>query len=358
MGVLNFNENNLITGVNIIDGILHWTDDLNEPRQIEIEKYKNGNHASGTTVVDGRQFRHEDITVIKPHPYQAIDLHLTEYTPPTDGSLPEPPFEEIFPRFSYRWRYDNGQFSPFAPFTEAAFLPQTRTTTAETGGTVTEIANYNEGYNTTLFNNVGTISLRNIPRGGPDVVAVDLLYTESISSTIYILETLDIPQLVRGVDFEVSTTYDRQGAVGDNEYSVEPLEYEVSARKIYRAIPANQLSRHFDNVPRRAKAQETTANRLIYANYVQQYDQPDSVRMDVTTLPYESQPYLEIDSNNQFLGTTFRPLDERATTARDELRNQSRADGLNLKSNRTYEIGVAYIDAFGRQGALISWIIH
>ena len=352
MGVLNFNRDNLITGANIIDGILHWVDDLNEPRQIEIEKFRNGNHDSGTTVVDGRQFRHEDITVIKPHPYQAIDLELIEYTPPTDGTLPEPPFEEIFPRFSYRWRYDNGQYSPMAPFTEAAFLPETRTPGTDEGQT--DRANYTEGYNTTLRNNVGIIRLRNIPRGGPDVVAVDILYTESISQTVYILETLEVPQLVRGIDFNVGPGYDGQGAVAANEYAIQPLNYDVTARKIYRALPTDQLGRLFDNVPKTAKSQETTANRLIYANYVQNYDQSDVVMLDIDVLPAESFPYLEIDGNNQFLGTTYRPLDERATAARDELRSQSRADGINVKSNRTYEVGVTYIDAFGRQGALLA----
>ena len=352
MGVFNFNEDNLITGVNIIDGILHWVDDLNEPRSIEIEKFKNGNHDSGTTVVNGRQFRHEDITVIKPHPYQAIDLELTEYTPPTDGTLPEPPFEEIFPRFSYRWRYDNGQYSPMAPFTEAAFIPQTRT--PGTGDDQTDRNNYTEGYNTTLFNNVGTIGLRNIPRGGPDVVAVDILYTESISQTVYILETLEVPELIRGVDFNVAPSYDGQGAVPIENYAVQPLNYDVTARKIYRSVPTNQLGRLYDNVPRMAKGQETTANRLIYANYIQNYNQDDVVMLDIDTLPAESFPYLEIDDSNQFLGTTYRPLDQRAMNARDELRDQSQSDGVNIKSNRTYEVGVTYIDAFGRQGALLA----
>ncbi len=84
MGVLNFNENNLITGVNIIDGILHWTDDLNEPRQIEISKFKAGSQLTDATIINGREFRHEDITVIKSHPYHSINLELEEY----DSSAP------------------------------------------------------------------------------------------------------------------------------------------------------------------------------------------------------------------------------------------------------------------------------
>ena len=106
----------------------------------------------------------------------------------------------IFPRFSYRWKYEDGQFSPYAPFTQPAFIPQTRT-----DATMVEMENYTEGFNTTMFNNVGTIVLNNIPRGPRDVVSVQLLYTESISTTIYILEELEIPPAQRGLDYVIES---------------------------------------------------------------------------------------------------------------------------------------------------------
>ena len=128
-------------------------------------------------------------------------------------TLPEPPFEQIFPRFCYRWRYEDGQYSPYAPFTQAAWLPKMREPNSMgTRGEDdfipnTEEANYIEGFNTTMYNNVGRITLNNIPRGTEDVVEIDLLYTESISSTIYVLETLVIPPDQRGINFELTTAY-------------------------------------------------------------------------------------------------------------------------------------------------------
>ena len=38
--VLNFNANNIITGVNVLDGVLYFTDNLNEPRQVDIEYWR------------------------------------------------------------------------------------------------------------------------------------------------------------------------------------------------------------------------------------------------------------------------------------------------------------------------------
>ena len=37
--VLNFNASYLITGVNIIDGLLFWTDNLNPPRRLNVAKF-------------------------------------------------------------------------------------------------------------------------------------------------------------------------------------------------------------------------------------------------------------------------------------------------------------------------------
>ena len=48
--VLNFNVDYLITGINIIDGMLFWTDDLNEPRKINIETFKAGSAANTTSL--------------------------------------------------------------------------------------------------------------------------------------------------------------------------------------------------------------------------------------------------------------------------------------------------------------------
>ena len=309
MGVLQFETTNLITGVNVIDGNLYWTDNNSEPKKLEIDIFRGYDHTGESTAIRGDYVIESDLSVIRLHPWQPISLNLTAYT--ATATQPEPPFEQIFPRFSYRWRYEDGQYSPYAPFTQAAFMPGNRTE----GTTNTE--NYTEGFNTTMFNNVGQIDLNNIPRGPRDVVAVDLLYTESISSTVYVLETIDIPPSQRGMDYVLSSSYVSGEPRVPQDYALLPLTYSVSARKIYSALPANQLTRPYDEVPQRAKAQEITANRLIYGNYQIGFDQPDPLR--ITT----------------------------------EFVNVGTDDGLHVKGNRAYEIGVAYIDAYGRQGSMV-----
>ena len=50
--ILNFNKDRLITGINIIDGMLFFTDNENEPKKINIEKFKGNlvDPQSGKTI--------------------------------------------------------------------------------------------------------------------------------------------------------------------------------------------------------------------------------------------------------------------------------------------------------------------
>lgn len=78
--VLNFNVANFITGVNVFEGLLCWTDNLNEPRKILISRFKAGSTQSGQNInthtqVYSRPFKASDITVIKKKPNER--LHYT-----------------------------------------------------------------------------------------------------------------------------------------------------------------------------------------------------------------------------------------------------------------------------------------
>jgi hypothetical protein len=76
--ILNFSPDRMITGVNVIDGMLFYTDNENEPKKINIEKFKGNfegvevDHSSGTTHIYGRQIREGDITVVKDHPITSM----------------------------------------------------------------------------------------------------------------------------------------------------------------------------------------------------------------------------------------------------------------------------------------------
>ena len=81
--ILNFSTNRLITGINVIDGMLFWTDDETEPHKINIEKFKGNftgvdvDHTSGTTQIYNRPFELRDVTVLKDHPTESLQTDFT-----------------------------------------------------------------------------------------------------------------------------------------------------------------------------------------------------------------------------------------------------------------------------------------
>ena len=379
LNVLNFSEDYLITGINILDGMLFWTDDLNEPRKINIATFKAGSTQPGTrldthTQVYGRNFIASDITVIKLKPNSApgyvatasirggngtgispvqtiknfasadseplaagtsvnitiegavipnwqigdiIVLNTSRITTAnvkekyqvrleiTAGagtssldadilSVPQdipfanftwecllvedkPMFELNFPRFAYRWKYSENEYSAFSPWTEAVFLPNKY--------------NYDSliGHNTGMINNLRKLTLNSFETPPADVTSVEILYKDSSANIVYKVD--DIAPAV--------TTFN------------------ITSELIYNVISDEQSIRPFDNVPIKAKAQEIISNRIVYGNYVQNYNITDEA--DITA-----------SVASTAISTVLSPEE-------------------SIKALRTYQIGIVYIDENGRE---------
>ena len=413
--VLNFNTNNLITGINIIDGLLFWTDNLNEPRCINIETFRAGSgtgsdtHIRTTTtkLFSKKQnanvdFVAEDINVIKKGPAKAPEVELRssalnrgidvlgvgmfplntqrkkftdsngeiDYSATTDnlkftepiqsrteflrnkikleaevknslgvlekftviGSIsnisqnqkkctftPEVipanipnkaiPFKATviegdyiyrrsFPRFSYRWKYNDNQYSQFAPFTEPCFLAPSYKYEATAGE------------NESMLNHIREISLifpkRETTFGPPrDVKAIEVLYKPSGSENVHVVKTVQLdnvdPALTAG-EFERFTF-------------TEELDGPI--------VESNQSLRLFDAVPKVAQAQEAIGNRIVYGNYKQGYDEPSHVPIRLTRGGRENEPIFGFPE-------------------------------LSAKSGRSYQMGITFLDEFLRESPVIT----
>jgi len=419
--VLKFSSKMMITGINIIDDILLWTDNVNEPKKISISRCKQGTLTNGLTKTslivkdqELRDLKEEDITLIKKSPSKAPIINKTLFpegsttegrigvygqSPATNLNVPlfdvdseegdefwvgigylvgnrpellvgdtirlylgtspavvddeyvarllitevypvntelsiggsviaydyqmaikvhvstkidhntsvgnyyfkaeknvEGIFKRKFPRFAYRYKYQDGEYSPVGPFSEVVFVPgdfKYHPTKA-----------YNEG----MVNTLKELELKNfVTEDIPlDVVQIDLLYKNEFSPNVYLIKTLD----------KDSEYWNANGGHG---------AYGITTENIYTQIPSNQLIRPWDNVPRKALAQEVTGNRLVYANYTQGYNMYDDTNADIT-------PNL---------------------TANLYPRELSHGGGnkalKSLKSQRTYNVGIVYGDKYGRE---------
>jgi hypothetical protein len=384
--VLNFSATKLITGINVLDNYLFFTDDNSEPKRINVTKgvFSSADFTTHSTY-KGRNFIESDITVIKKSPLSApslavansdreiqgitnvnsstvLNLSLSEsntggqddpkpvgtsltitlsspcaykdgdflrLTGPKLETDPEdfeyiavvqitsinnlqsvnvdimniaeqvvdsnsyvysvelqqetPPFEFKFPRFGYRWKYEDNQFSCFSPFTEVAFLP-------------TEF-NYNSksGYNKGMVNTIQQVTLDNFETPPVDVKKIEILYKETNNATIYVVDDLNVSDI--------------------SEQNWEG--FKITSNLIFKVVQSNQLLRPWDNVPRLAKAQEIVGNRIIYGNYLQNFTLNETVKLDAS-----------LDSITQVNGEV---------------------PTLSVKSDRDYQIGVVFKDKYGRE---------
>ena len=382
--VLEFDYNKIISGINIIDDLLFWTDNKNEPKKINIKRSKRGTTNNSThtqlyvnnpiiddlVIISGEatspetlntaDVKKEHITVIKKKPIMPPHLHMSKTTRvgvsefnltnysfvdedvvpsiPNENSFREiaigdtdsqggfpnemqifiddififtdnsietspvvvrakvndisngvisfkmifvdttisdqnlnwfvqleqrkPIFESKFGRFAYRYKYEDNEYSAFSPWSELAFLPSSFSYIPSKG--------YNEG----MTNNLRSLVIKNfIPDNSlrpVDAKEVEILWKTTDDQNVYIVKTIK-----RFIDNEWNTTFSFDGGGGINFETTGVIT--ITSEMIHRALPSNQLLRGWDNVPKKALAQEITASRLIYGNYEQGYDIKDPI---------------------------------------------------------------------------------
>jgi hypothetical protein len=448
--VLNFHPTNLITGINILNDFLFWTDNAYEPKKINIQRCidgSNGFNVNTKLIVPDRNISISDnillqekhVTLIRKAPHTPLLVNPNFFTPikaesevdfaldtstQTDvlvevgddfivafdnfqngyqfetgdeirflngpGELPQDhqvraivqsklvgqisgapqgtnwpansygikiqsvaadtslnevlyrvesvPTEDIlfakkFPRFSYRYKYQDGEYSTFAPFTNIIFNANDFDYDAKLA--------YNKG----MQNYIKSLELRNfLPHDLPeDVIQVDLLYKESNSPTIYIVDK------IKYNDGDGNLTVNGISSLNNWQANL----YNVTSDLIYSVVPSNQLLRPYDNVPRVALAQEITGSRIVFANYLQNYN------LDVKPL-LESDNEVRYDrsfSNSNLVqySLEFQDNDTNEVSYLKTDYDYSDYKGLpTLKSIRNYQVGITYLDEYGRETPVFS----
>ena len=303
-----------ITAINIIDNYLFWSDGDNEPKKIDLTKNYSGlqnnpqsdNHHS-RLFLDGVNYgflKEEHLTVIKKKPLRAPQIKVISSKGDEKSSI----FQRQIPRFCVRYKYEDNQLSAFSPFTQPVFNAEY----------IDDYNNYSfydtsESYNTAMLNYIKSIEVYGfVDASTPaDVVEVEILYKTEDSNVVYSIAK------IKKIDSSWSAIGSYLDDIGfTDDYLVTSGSYTIKSENVFTAIAEDQLLRPFDNVPKKALAQEVVGNRIVYGNYTQNYD-VDSVDLDATVYPY----YYE---------------------------NQDKPV-KSLKSNRSYQVGMLFGDAYGRE---------
>ena len=199
-------------------------------------------------------------------------------------------YSSDFVSFSYRYIYTDGETSCLAPFTTAAFLPGDYSYSPK------------DGYNLGMQNNIERIELTNfVHKHTPkDVSIIQLAFKSQKSDNVFIFREIDrVPNAL------TSTALNGEVDYYDQSVSHYDLDKVVVKEKLFgHTLPSDQLTRNFDAVPKKAIAQEIQANRLMYANYTQDYDLIDVYGKKI-------KPHIKrrVKSDNTGFGTSFNSND-------------------------------------------------
>ena len=416
---LNFSTLNPIYGVNLLEDLLFFTDNRNQPRKINVRKaertpgyynkedhisvakyypyqainlYKesvvdtgeyestmkdvvsknlpNGGSATiSAAVVDSNTFAISNLNIEK-YPnepingltvgyidangdiqdFQDLGITVSSYTSPNItlsgnvnipliGSATELVFsinpyyvnnypgddsflEDKFVRFSYRFKFYDGEYSLIAPFTQPCFIPK------QDGyflNTELNKGDQNETIDSSIVsfmeNKVNKIDLQiPLPCNIDDldtefhISEIDIIYKESDGLSLQVVETIEVSNI--------------QGS--------DPIyEYSYTSQKPYKTLPSDEITRVYDKVPIKALSQEVISNRIVYGNYQTKNTPPAFLNYNVAST----------EKSNFALSTEYPVVKD--YTSIIEYPNSS------LKTNRSYQVGVVLADRFGRQSTVI-----
>jgi len=211
--------------------------------------------------------------------------------------------EDKFVRFSYRFQFDDNEYSLMAPFSNIMFVPkqQGQFGLGQIDTKIDDINNYyqdeTDAYTSTIVewfeNDMDSVDVK-IPV--PDTInnlisiykiqKIEVLYKESDALAVKVLDTIDLT---------------------------------------YKTLPQNQTTRVYDKVPIRALAQEVSSNRVIYGNFVEKMTPPSAIDYSVGF------------TNSDLESSNFAAIYPHQT----------------VKSNRTYQVGFVLADYYGRQSDVI-----
>ena len=235
--------------------------------------------------------------------------------------------EDKFVRFSYRFRFDDGEYSLIAPFTQPCFIPKQdgyfRNT--EFGASDEELTDEEKAYRSTevgfMENKVNKILLNvPLPSSANDlnsvlkVVELDILYKESDQTTIKVVESIPLETNV----------------YGESPY----YQYEYGSKPPFKVLPQKETTRVSDKIPVKAVSQEVVSNRVIYGNFQDKHTPPKFLDYTLGAGAKEEDFFISDNVVNNYTSIVEYP-------------------NAGLKQNRNYEVGVVLSDRFGRQSTVI-----
>jgi len=249
-----------------------------------------------------------------------LSLTFIDANPYFDATFSGDPdfLQDKFVRFSYRFKFDDGENSIFAPFTQPCFIPK------QDGYFIgeDEIQAFSSTIVRFMENKATKIELQiPLPATGTSLISsvspykiksIDILYKESDGLAVQVLDTVPVDAI-----FGAAT-----GA--NNVY-----QYDYESTKPFKALPSSDLIRVYDKIPVKAFSQEIISNRVVYGNFQDKHTPPAS-------LDYQAAVSDKYSKDSAVGNKTI--VEYPSST---------------VKQNRNYQVGIVLSDKFGRQSSTL-----
>ena len=273
--------------------------------------------------------------------------------------------EDKFVRFSYRFKFIDGEVSIMAPFTQAAFIPKqdgyfignVPATTPEAnpptaGDTTDEQSAYRSTVVEFMENQANQIILNiPLPYGfDPDTQTLEPVKGKDLRAKYKIDEIEILYKESDGLSVKIVDTISWNGDQGfgrmpnpnvSGEFqdrNVDFVTYNYQGIKPYKTLPENNLVRVYDKVPVRALTQEVISNRVVYGNFQDKHTPPASLEFNVGIFDKYA---FNIGTNAQ-----ARPEPEWYTSIVEYPMH-------TVKQNRNYQVGIILSDRYGRSSTTL-----
>ena len=235
--------------------------------------------------------------------------------------------KDKFVRLSYRFKFEDNEYSLIAPFTQHIFIPSqfnhfmgediNNTKKSLELSFMENMVDYANLFIDLPKDSSGNVLKANELKTKLKIKEIEVLYKSSVDETIKYIDSIDLDDYTN-----------------DNNTFIN---YEYNASEPIKTLPESEVTRVYDQTPVRAKAQESVGNRVVFGNFIDKNTYPESI---VYTTEYSgkykdklyatsvSNPYIPSYSSREY------PLH-------------------NLKNNRTYQVGFIFSDRYGRQSDVI-----
>jgi len=232
----------------VIQTILYFTDNLNEPRKINVDRAIEGDYNSLSSYkLD----------------YALKSIKAAQVTPPsffftTDSSITENNLTRSAFQFSTQLIYKDGEESAISSYSKLAYSASVGQYGIEDSSIRTIVGNIENTCNIDLNWSNNTVSSNYIP----DVIKIRLLGREGNSGSFFVIDefdpSLDLTRSVHGVSTQI---YDSSTGV-----------YKFYNEGVYSYVDTNTVNKLYDNVPKLSQGQAISGNRLMYSNYTEGFE--------------------------------------------------------------------------------------